>query len=332
MTNPLRIGILGCAKINQVAIIDAARQVPEIALAGIASRDAAKAEAYAREHGIAHAYESYEALIADPTIEAIYNPLPNSMHLEWTSRALEAGKPVLCEKPIAANALEALEMAAAAKKAGLPLVEAFHYRYHPVAQRLTDIVRSGVLGKLEHIEAGFTIPGDRLKSDNIRFQRRLGGGATMDVGSYCINILRLASGEEPHVVKAKADLVAPDVDRAMNVEFVFPGGYSGNLQCSLAHDEYKSWLTVRGQKGKLHIDGPFMPQRGHSLALTIGERTSAEILDITPTYVFQAREFVKVVREGLPIRTTVEDGVANMRVIDAVYRAAGMSPRGSERN
>lgn len=327
MGQRLRIGILGCARISKAALIDVAPLVPEIEVAAIASRDRARAAAFAETHGLPKAYSDYEALIADPDIQAIYNPLPNGLHAEWTIRALEAGKAVLCEKPLAANAQEARRMAEVARATGGLLVEAFHYRYHPMGIFIADLMRSGRLGRLRVIDAGLEIPGALVPKDDIRFQRDLAGGAMMDVGAYCVNALRLVIGEEPLVDEAVAQEISPGVDGAMYAKLSFPGGAVGTIEASLIAGELRAWLNVEGEAGRLTVNNPFLPQLGHGLVLELdGERTEQRF-DRTPTYVFQAREFARVVLDDAEIRTTAEDAVANMEVIDAVYRAAGLGQR-----
>jgi predicted dehydrogenase len=327
MGQRLRIGILGCARISKSALIDVAPLVPEIDVAAVASRDRDRALAFAEAHGVPKAYGDYEALIADPGIQAIYNPLPNSLHAEWTIRALEAGKAVLCEKPLAANAQEALRMADAARATGRPLVEAFHYRYHPLAIFIADLIRDGRLGPLRVIDAGFKVPAAMVPKDDIRFQRDLAGGAMMDVGAYCVNALRLVAGQTPLVEEAVAQTVAQGVDGSMQAKVSFPDGAVGTIDASLTAGDLSIWLNVEGEAGRLTVNNPFLPQLGHALVLNLnGERTDMSF-DRTPTYVFQAREFARVVLEQAEIRTTADDAVANMGVIDAVYRAAGLGAR-----
>lgn len=325
---PVRIGILGCARIAKAALLDVRDLVPEIDLAAVASRDGARAAAYAAEHGIARSYESYEALLADETLDAIYNPLPNSLHAAWTIRALEAGKAVLCEKPLASNAAEAQSMVDAATRTGMKLVEAFHYRHHPVAALISNVVRSGALGRIRFLEAGLRIPGSLLKPDNIRFQPALAGGATMDVGAYCINALRFWAGAEPVVTHAEATLFAPGIDGSMRAELSFPEDVTARFDCSLQAEALGAWVTIKGEDGELAAQNPFLPQMGHSVTVRAKGGDTTATLDRTTTYVYQARAFADVVRRDAPILTTGADGVANMRVIDAVYRAAGLRPRG----
>jgi predicted dehydrogenase len=327
----LRFGILGCARVAGYALIDPARRNPEVVVAAVASRSLERARTFAAQHGIGKAYGGYEALIADPEVDLVYVALPNGLHCEWSIRALRAGKAVLCEKPLAANAEEAARMAAAARSAGRPLIEAFHFRYHPVAGRIREIVRSGVLGTLRSIEARFLIPARFVGPDDIRLKYELAGGAGMDLGCYCVNALRMVAGAEPTVERAAAVLASPDVDVALEADLRFPGGCAGRIACAFNHreDRWQAVLKVVGECGELEVINPFLPHAGHSIRLTRDGRGEAEELDKSSTYDWQLGELVRALRDNLPIRTPADDGVANMRVIDDIYRAAGMRTRGA---
>src|SRR5215472_3828414 len=205
--DPLRIGILGAARIVPLSIIRPARRVTEVSLYGIAARDATRASKFAHKHLIPHTFASYEELLADPNIDAVYVPLPNALHAPWTLKALAAGKHVLCEKPFASNASEAELMAAAAQERKLVLMEAFHYRYHPLAARMKEIVTGGELGEIRHIGVWLCFP--LLSRGDIRYNLALSGGTTMDAGTYTINVLRFLAGSEPEVVHATAKLASP---------------------------------------------------------------------------------------------------------------------------
>ena len=203
----VRIGILGAARIAPGGMIKPARNNDEAEVRAVAARDRSRAEAFASKHGIPTVHDSYAALLADPEIDAIYNPLPNGLHAEWTIAALEAGKHVLCEKPFTANATEAEAVAAVAARTGLVVMEAFHYRYHPLAQRMREIVESGELGTIRRVETALCFP--LPKFSDIRYQYDLAGGATMDVGSYTVHLARLLGCEEPEVRSADAKLHSP---------------------------------------------------------------------------------------------------------------------------
>jgi predicted dehydrogenase len=324
---PLRIGILGAAKITPMALVRPARSVPEVVLAGVAARQPQRGGDFAIKHHVERAYPSYESMLKSKDIDAVYNPLPNSLHAEWTIRALEAGKHVLCEKPLASNAAEAERMAEAAKRTDRVLVEAFHWRYHPLAARMKQVIESGELGRLRDIETSFCIP---LPSPgNIRFDYALGGGATMDVGSYAIHMLRHLAEAEPEVQSARALLMAPDVDRYMEAEMRFPDGVMGRMSCSLLSSALlRIGVRVRGDRGEMRVFNPVLPHVYHRLTVRTVEGTRHERVNGEATYVHQLRAFVARVRNGTPVPTGPEDSVANMRVIDAVYEHAGLRKRG----
>jgi predicted dehydrogenase len=324
---PLRIGILGAARIAPMALVRPARRVPEVAVSAVAARDPARAQAFASKHGIPRVHPSYDALLADPELDAVYNPLPNSLHCEWSIKALQAGKHVLCEKPMAANAAEAERMAGAARATGKMLVEAFHWRYHPLAARMREIIDGGELGTVRHVEAHFSIP--LLIPGDIRYRLELAGGATMDVGCYAISILRFLAGAEPEVVRAEAKLASPGVDRYMAAEFQFPDGRSGRMTCSLFSAVLlRMAALVRGDRGQLTVFNPIVPHLFHRLTLRNERGTRVERLHGDATYTYQLRAFAAAVRHGTPLPTGPDHGIANMKVIDAVYTHAGLRPRG----
>jgi len=326
-TQPLRIGTLGASRIAPSALIRPARRNSQVAIVGVAARDRNRAEKYARKHGIPQVYDNYDELINDPDIEAVYNPLPNSLHAEWTIKALRAGKHLLCEKPIAANAAEARMMAETAAAENLHLMEAFHWRYHPMALRIIDVVRAGEIGAITHIDASLCVP--YLVLGDIRYQLDLAGGAMMDLGSYTVSILRHVTGEEPDVVWAAGALSSPGVDRMMEVQLRFPSGATGHMRASLFSRRLLSiYCRIEGETGQIHAQNPFFPQMGLArvkIQTSSGART--ELFGLPTTYDKQLEAFVSLVRENRPVPTDGWDGVRNMRVIDDVYRAAGLRPR-----
>ena len=325
---PLRIGILGAARIAPMALIRPARAVPEVCITAVSARDAARARAFAAKHGVPKVHASYDALIGDPEIDAIYNPLPNALHCDWTLRALRAGKHVLCEKPIASNAGEAQRMASAAEETGRVLVEAFHWRYHPLAARMRELVRSGVLGEVQRVEASMCIPLP-LPGD-IRYRFELGGGATMDTGCYAINLVRFLAEAEPSVESVEVRRSSPDVDRWMRAELRFEDGRSGRVECSLFSAKL---LAVRarviGSLGTLDVLNPVAPHLLHRLRLRTSGAARSESVPGDSTYTHQLRAFAAHVRGGAKMSTDARDAVLNMRVIDAVYDRAGMKRRGT---
>ncbi len=324
----LRIGMLGAARIAPAALIRPARQLPDAEVTAVAARDAARAQKFAARHGIPRVHASYDALLEDPEIDAVYNPLPNGLHCEWTIRALEAGKHVLCEKPLASNADEAARMAETAKKTGLVLGEAFHWRYHPLAARMKEIVDGGTLGKIQHVEASLCIP--FLLPGDIRYRYDLAGGATMDTGCYTISIVRFLAGAEPEVTRAEARLSSSDVDRWMQADLRFSEGRTGRITCALASSTLlKIDAQVVGERGRMSVFNPIGPHIYHHLKLRTAQGTTRERVRGDATYTHQLRAFVKAVRGGAALPTDAEHGIANMRVIDAVYAKAGLRRRGS---
>jgi predicted dehydrogenase len=223
----VRFGTLGAARITPAALLRPAARHPEASVEVVGARDRARAQAFASRHRLPRVVAGYQEVLDDPAVDAVYIPLPNSHHARWTCAALEAGKHVLCEKPFTANAAEAATVAAAAQAAarsGLVVMEAFHYRYHPLARRMLEIVESGELGRLHHIDAWLCAPIPN-KAD-IRYQIDLAGGAMMDMGSYVVHMARMLGGQEPTVVSATAKLHDAEVDRAMSAHLHFPAGHT----------------------------------------------------------------------------------------------------------
>jgi predicted dehydrogenase len=218
-------------------------------------------------------------------------------------------------------------MAEAASRTGRVLVEAFHWRYHPLAARMKNVVESGELGRLRDIETSFCIPFP--SPGNIRFDYALGGGATMDTGCYAISMLRHLIGAEPEVLRAHALLMTPDVDRYMEAEMRFPDGTMGRMSCSLLSSAlFRASVHVRGDRGEMRVFNPIAPHVYHRLTVRTVEGTRHERVNGDATYTHQLRAFVDCVRNGTPVPTGPDDAIANMRVIDAIYEHAGLRKRG----
>jgi predicted dehydrogenase len=218
-------------------------------------------------------------------------------------------------------------MAGVARETGRVLVEAFHWRYHPLAVRVREILDGGEIGTVRHVETHFSIP--LLIPGDIRYRLDLAGGATMDVGCYAISILRFLAAAEPEVVRARAKVIAPGVDRYMAAEFRFPEGASGRMTCALLSTVLLRMAGfVRGDRGELAVFNPIVPHFFHRLKVRNDRGTRIEHLNGDATYTHQLRAFVGAVRHGTPVPTGPEHGVANMKVIDAVYTKAGLPPRG----
>jgi len=317
---------LGAAKITPAALVKPARDVPGVEVTAVAARNPDRARAFAAKHGIPRVLDSYEAVIEDPDVDAVYNPLPNGLHGRWTLAALAAGKHVLCEKPFTANRDEAVKVAAAAAHSDRAVMEAFHWRYHPLAQRMLDVIGSGTLGSVSRIETKICFPLPMRK--DIRYQLDLAGGATMDAGCYAIHILRTLAGTEPRVLSAQAKLMSPGVDRAMTAEMAFSDGRTGAITCSMWSTRILSLkVTVTGDRGRMDVLNPLAPHRFNRLTIRSPQNKTSERVRGDPTYTYQLRAFDAAVRDGTPALTGPDDAVANMAVIDDVYRAAGLEPR-----
>lgn len=327
-SSPIRIGVLGAAAIVPMALTNPARSVPEAKIVAIAARDPKRAEAFARRHRIPRVHHTYSDLLNDPEIEAIYNPLPNSLHAEWTIRALQAGKHVLCEKPFASNAAEAEQMARVARETGLVLSEAFAYRYHPLADQVKKIIASGELGTIKHIEAQFCF---LLPSpNNIRFKYELAGGALMDCGCYPVSLIRYLAQAEPKVENAQARLFAPQVDHKMSADFSFADGRTAHMVCDMLSPRlFRSSLKIEGEAGKLSVFNPYHPHWFNWLSVNGVKGSSSGPVKGDNVYVLQLRAFVKAIRGEMELNTNPQDAIGNMRVIDAIYEKAGLKRRGT---
>ncbi len=323
----LRIGILGAADIAPRALIVPAMRRDDVEIVAVAAREFGAAERFASAHRIPMAVESYERLIADPTIDAVYVALPPSEHARWSIRALEAGKHVLCEKPIAFDQSEAVLMAAAATSSGKRLVEAFHDRYHPLGQYLAQLRSSGVLGDILNIEAWFTAS-NPFAPTAIRHVPELGGGALMDLGTYPIHWVRSFTGEEPTVRQASFVPNPLGADESILSDLEFPSGATATISASMADDQvFGAGLKVIGTKGTIEVDNPVLPHSGHSVTITVDGLARVHTVAGYETYDYQLGAFVSGIETGAPLATESEDFVANMSAIDAVYEAAGVIRR-----
>ena len=323
---PLRIGVLGAAKITKTALVKPAGTCPTAEVTAVAARDRARAEAWAAKHGVGRVLPDYAAVIEDPDIDAVYVPLPNGLHGRWTLAAIAAGKPVLCEKPFTANAEEARLVAEAADAAGVVVMEAFHYRHHPIAERMRSIVDSGELGRITRVEAAMCFPLPRFS--DIRYNLELAGGATMDAGCYAINMCRFLGGSEPTVTGATALTHGTGIDRAMRIDLDFGDGLTGEARCSMwSKTLLRLSVRVVGDAGELRVFGPSTPQLLHRITVRTSSGRRVEHVTRRPTYAFQLDAFVAAVRNGGPIVTDTTDAIANMVVIDAAYEAAGLGRR-----
>ena len=323
----IRFGTLGAARIAPAALISPCKNSDNAVVSVVAARDRSRAEAYAEEHGIPTVVDSYEDVINHPDIDAVYNPLHIGLHHEWSIKALEAGKHVLCEKAIASNAKEAEEMAAVAKKTGLVLMDAFHYRYHPCFIRAKEIYDSGILGDISEIDGAFHVAG--MLEGDIRTLYETAGGVTMDIGCYPISWVRHITGEEPVEVTASAETGEPNVDIFLNAEFTFPSGIVGHISGDMRNGGTPlANLKVKGSKGEMFIRNPLAPQHGCKFEVTVDGVTTSETVKKRASYDYQLDAFIAAVETGASLYTDADEAVHQMKAIDACYEAAGLPIRG----
>ena len=320
-------GILSTANIGVKRVIPAIMAGERGVVAAIASRDGERAATVANNLGIARSYGSYQALLDDPEIDAIYNPLPNHLHVEWTVKALEAGKDVLCEKPIALNAKQAAALVEARDRTGRQVIEAFMVRFHPQWQRTRELVRSGRIGHVGTIQSAFLFTA--LDPRNVRNQVEIGGGALYDVGCYPIVTARYIFGAEPDRAIGLVDRDPQmGVDRWTSGLLSFPGGGQLTFSCALQLASYQR-VVILGSAGRIELHVPFTPQKDHACRIIIDtgkapDGSSAVVEDFAPVdqYMLQCDLAAKVFQGEARQEFPIEDAIANMRVIDAIYRSA----------
>jgi predicted dehydrogenase len=322
MKAPIRIGILGAAKIAPTAIIAPARENDEFVVSAVGARDEGRATRYATEHGIAEVAADYADLVSRDDVDLVYVALPPSMHAEWSIRALESGKAVLCEKPFSLTAHDARTMTGTAARTGRALLEAFHYRHHDIFKHALAIARDGRLGDLLRAEATFEVPIPHSDQE-LRWLAPLGGGALMDLGCYCIHALRTIAGAEPAIDRAKAT-IERGVDVATEASVRFPQGLSAEIRCAMSQGTPAARLFVEGTRGTVEIQNFIAPQIGCRMTTVIDGRQDVVATSGPSTFAAQLAHVGDVLLRGAPPLTGGTDAVANMAAIDAIYAAAGV--------
>ena len=317
----VRLALLSTAGIND-AIINGAAESELVTVVGAASRDPERAKGYALEHGLERSWESYDALLADPDVDAVYVALPNSLHVEWSIRALEAGKHVLCEKPMGRDPSAVARAFDVADRTGLVLMEAFMYRHHPQIKRARELLDEGVVGELRLVRASFCSTLGR--PHDVRWDPELGGGALLDVGCYCVSGLRLFAGE-PETVFGEQTLTLGGVDVRFAGTLRFPGGVLGHFSCGMDTAPSQG-LEAVGSEGALLVSHPFTAdvegvevRRG----LTFDELEVEQVaVEHTDRYRAQLENFARAVRGEEPALLGRDDAVAQARTLDALLRSA----------
>lgn len=321
----IRIGLLGASRIARDAVIRPAAEIEGIEVVSVAARSSQRAREYANLHGIPMVEPNYDSLLASAEVDLVYNGLPPSDHMGWTIAALQAGKHVLCEKPFAMNADEAKAMVGAAVESGQVLIEAFHYRFHPLFGRVLQIIESNAIGPVQRVDCHFnvSIP---YRPGELRYEKQLGGGAMMDLGCYPVHWARSVIGEEPKVVAAAAEMHESGVDVCTEAELEFPGGITAAVSSSMSETlprELDAELRVTGEYGSLTVVNPLAPHVGHELVLQSGSEYETETVQGDTTYHHQLRHVVDVIEGNAAQLTGGTDAVANMRVLDEIHRFSG---------
>ena len=313
---PVQWGVMSTAQINE-KLLAGARQTDALAILAVASRDVESARQYALVHSIERAYGGYDALLSDPDVEAVYISLPNSLHLEWSVRALQAGKHVLCEKPLGRSAAEVDTAFDVAEREGRLLMEAFMYRHNPQTHRLAELVGTGAIGRLRLVRAAFSFAA--RDAANIRLRSALQGGALMDVGCYCVSGARLIAGE-PERVGAEQVLGGDGVDVTFAATMRFADGVIGHFDAGLALDT-RDELEVVGEEGSLFLDDPWHC-RHPMIELRRDGKVEGIELEPVDSYRLEAENFCAAIRGTASPLLGREDAVSQARVIEALYRAA----------
>lgn len=319
MSQPVRFGILSTANIGG-RLIPALHRSPAAELVAVGSRTREALEAYWHKFGLAgevKMVEGYQALLDDPDVEAIYNPLPNSLHHEWTLRAADAGKHILCEKPFAVTVAECREMIAAAEQAGVVLMEAFMYRHHPATRKIRDLVAGGTLGELRYVASSFCF--NITDPANIRVRADVAGGATMDVGCYCISFARHVTGQEPHTAYAAGRVGEQSgVDETLAGTLSFPSGAVGQFAVSVKSAGDRG-AFVLGSAGKLEIDNPWFPDEARQVMRLNGEELVVE--DGGEIYQNEVEVFCRAIRDGEPLPLPPIDGARTVAAVVACLQS-----------
>jgi len=323
MRKKIRWGILSTAKIARTQVIPAMQQSELCDITAIASRDGVKARQTAKELGIPQFYANYEDLLADPEIDAIYNPLPNNLHVEYTIKALKAGKHVLCEKPIGMDAAEAQQLLDATRQyPHLKVMEAFMYRFHPQWQKAKAMIDEGLLGEVKTVHAFFSY--FNIDAANIRNKTQAGGGALMDIGCYCISFPRYIFGTEPVQVVSLIDRdPVMGTDRITSGMLDFGDGKSATFTCSTQLEPYQR-VNIMGTKGKLEIEIPVNTPPDVPAKMWLQVNRIAEEITLAPVnqYTLQCDAFAKTILDDTDVPTPLTDALNNMKVIDAIVKSA----------
>ncbi len=318
----LRIGVLGASRIADVAIVGPAQQLGH-RLVAVAARDRSRAELFAEKHGVERVLDSYADVVADPEVNAIYNPLANSLHAPWNLAAITEGKPVLTEKPFAANRSEAQQVAEAAEAAGVTVMEGFHYLFHPVTRRALELAVDGTIGEMHHVEVRMAMP--TPEASDPRWSFEMAGGALMDLGCYGLHVMRRLG--HPSIIRAHAKERTEGVDEWCDVELGFPSGATGLSANTMTASDHSFTLRIVGTMGDVLVHNFIKPHEDDRLTIRTPTGTRVERHGTRTSYTYQLEAFAAHVLYGTALPIDTADSVENMAYVDAAYRAAGMTPR-----
>ncbi|MFC5586823.1 Gfo/Idh/MocA family protein [Nitratireductor kimnyeongensis] len=333
MKPPLRWGVLGTAGIARTQVVPAIQASSNGRVTAIAGRDLSRCEQFASEFAIANVFGTHDALLASPDVDAVYIPLPNSLHGEWAMRAADAGKAVLCEKPLALNALEARRVVDHFADRGVPLMEGFMYRFHPQSLHVLECVRDDLIGDVLEVRAHLSVDIMEHATGNIRFSSAFGGGSLLDMGCYGVNAARRIIGAEPVSVFGRFDVDAESgVDLSASAILEFPGE-----RCALVSSSFKAsgqgFYQVIGSTGLLEVPRSFIPGMGSRAAEALVIHVDADghrketAFEPVDQYRLMVEAFADAVLSGNPVPNSPEDAVANMRVLDAIAASARSGKR-----
>lgn len=331
MSEKLRWGILGTARIIRKTI-PALQTTRNGEVVGIASRSTEKAAGYAEKYGIPRSFGSYEALLASPDVDAVYIALPNALHLEWVRKSLDAGKHVLCEKPLAMSAAECEEIERMADESGFKVLEGFMYRFHPRFEKLRELIATHAVGALTFIHVAHTF--DAGGDDNIRWYRALGGGALFDTGCYCVNASRMVTAEEPSQIAAFGNYRDANDEGLIDISIAgilrFPGGATALFDTGV-NLERRNFLELTGTRGRLYLDNPFGLLEESSVLEEhhFGQDTIYHEIKGENHFVRMGEHFADSVLNGTPLRYDLADAANNARVLEALDRAARKQEAGA---
>ncbi len=325
MADKIRWGIISTANIGRGKVIPAIQQSSNGEVVAVASRDQARAQAFADELGIPQAFGSYQEMIDSGEVDAIYNPLPNDGHAPWSKKCADAGIAILCEKPLTLNAEEAQETIDYIVEKGVLFAEAFMYRFHPQYDAVRQLIADGAIGDIRVINATFTFM--NTNPDNIRLVPEMGGGGLMDVGCYCINAMRLLTGEEPDGGQAFARYHADtNVDMSASAVLSFPSGVIGHFDCGM-ETHRTNMVDIRGTAGRIRLENAFIPEPDEPQVVRFWRGTNDPQYDemtveAANQYTLMAEDFADALLNNSPFRFPVQDAVNNMIVIDNLRASA----------